>query len=78
MSPENSCFPAASCLERARLQPCQKRQTKKGLQPLRFTTNDYRNSAKSTRNFCVARNSVFLIVFSVVFNIEATVRSFNP
>jgi hypothetical protein len=34
--------------------------------------------AKAPRNFCVARNNVFLAVSSVVFNISPMVRSLNP
>ena len=35
-------------------------------------------SLSRARNFCVARNNVFLAVSSVVFNISPMVRSFNP
>src|SRR5579864_9451320 len=35
-------------------------------------------SASAPRSFCVARNSVFLAVSSVVCKISPTVRSFNP
>ena len=35
-------------------------------------------SLNRARNFCVARNNVFLAVSSVVFSISPMVRSFNP
>ncbi len=35
-------------------------------------------SASVARNFCVARNSVFFAVSSVVFSISPTVLSFRP
>ena len=40
--------------------------------------NRHRIPASVPRNFCVARNSVFLAVSSVVLNISPMVRSLSP
>jgi hypothetical protein len=53
-------------------------ETKPQVKKSRGLQRAYLSSANSSRNFCVARKSVFLMVFSVVLRIEATVCSFNP
>ncbi len=51
---------------------------RKSIPVFQFLSRSYLISDSAPRSFCVARNSVFLAVSSVVFNISPTVRNFSP